>query len=318
MEMISHCSICDAHTRVHMYGNRYFCDEHYAAFYQDLPAIWQASIITFGIVIGLIVALVGASLILTDNVGPTWHTAFSLGTSVLPTLAWFVLIYRAASRSHTELPTLIPVLAGIAVLMAAAAVHPFQAGLLDLDNWLTRTPSTLRLLGTILLKGFPTAFVAYFAVLLITWRTGQFTRRVDGVLFMMSVSFPYAATLSVLYVLDHGTLTLISGNLRLISLQAAVVTSGMVLGYFFGQNRFQDMPPYYLSAAVAASAFINGLLLYISSELDGSSLGITQTGFSPWPGIVASMLALAATFAIISGLMRRQNGLIQARLEKTA
>ena len=58
--------------------------------------------------------------------------------------------------------------------------------------------------------------------------------------------------------------------------------------------------------------------VYGQPDLDSSSLGITQSGFSPWPGIVVSLLTLAGVFALISGLMHRQNGLIQARLEKTA
>jgi len=134
----------------------------------------------------------------------------------------------------------------------------------------------------------------------------------------MAMAAPYAATLAVLYLLDHGTLTLLSGNLRLLTIQASIIASSIILGYFVGQNRFQDMPPFYLSLGVAVSAVINGLLLFASTELDNSSLGITQSGFSPWPGIVASMLALAGAFALISGLMRRQNSIIQARLEKTA
>jgi hypothetical protein len=318
MERYSYCTVCDANTRVHVYGNRHFCDEHYTMFYQDLPLIWQASIVTFGMMIGLIVVLAAASFVVSDSGAITLHWAISLGTAVLPTIVWFTLLYRAASRSHTELPALLPVLGAVAVLLAAAAVHPFQTGLLDLDGWLAGTSGVFRLLGTILLKGFPNTFLPYFAVLLITWRTGQFRRRVEGVLFIMAMAAPYASTLAVLYVLDHGTLTLVAGNLRVLSLQASIIASSILLGYFVGQNRFQDMPPYYLSLGVAVCAAINGLLLFASTELDNTSLGITQSGFSPWPGIVVSMLALAGAFALISGLMRRQNSIIQARLENTA
>lgn len=318
MELYSQCTVCDTSTRVHVYGNRYYCDEHYTMFYQDLPLIWQACIVTFGLMIGMVAVLAGASLFISDSGSIMLHWAISLGTATIPTIVWFTLLYRAASRSHTEVPTLLPVLAAIAILLAAAAVHPFQTGLLALDGWLAGTSGILRLVGTILLKGFPNTFLPYFAVLLVTWRTGQFMRRVEGVLFTMAMAAPYAATLAVLYVLDHGTLTLLSGNLRVLSLQAAIFASSIILGYFIGQNRFQDMPPYYLGLGVAVGAGFNGLLLFVSTELDSTSLGITQSGFSPWPGIVVSMLALAGAFVLISGLMRRQNGIIQARLEKTA
>ena len=134
MELYSYCTVCDANARVHVYGNRHFCDEHYTMFYQDLPPIWQASIITFGMMFGMIIVLVAASFVVGDSGAITLHWAISLGTAILPTIIWFTLLYRATSRSHTDLPTLLPVLGAIAVLLAAAAVHPFQAGLLNLDK----------------------------------------------------------------------------------------------------------------------------------------------------------------------------------------
>jgi hypothetical protein len=317
MELTPRCVVCMSPAPNHVYGNRHYCEQHFSTFYEDLQFVWRTSIVTFGVFITSVILLAVGSLLLADNSTVVMRWAVSLLIAVVPSLAWFTLLYRASSRSNRELSSLIPILAGVAILLAAAVVHPFQLGLLDLDTWLSRSTTGIRLLGLILLKGFPNAFLLYISILFITWRSSAFVRRIDGILFTLAMAFAYSSTLNVLYVLDHSALSVVSGNFRLVTQQSAIVASSLVVGYYLGHNRFQDMPPYYLSVGVGLAAILNGLLLYAGTELDATGLGIQQSGFSPWPGLVVSLVALAVIFAIVRGLIMRQNGLINARLNRS-
>lgn len=314
MELLGYCTVCEAPNPTHEYGHRSYCETHFRTLYEDFPLLWRTSTVVFGVILVMVVALLLIDVLLGNRLSDTWRFVISVGVSVLPGMLWFFLLYRTASRARVHVPEPLPILAIAAVFLAAAAIHPFLASLLQLETWLSQTASTTRLIGLILLEGFPQAFLFYAAILFIAWRSVDFCRRVDGVLFTIVLGIGYSSTLNLAYALDHPTLAVLNGNLRLLTMQAAHLASGLALGYFVGHNRFEDMPPYFLAIGVSSSAILGGLMLYAGSELNNTGLGITQTGFSPWPGLVVGMLALAVIFATVRGLMQQQNDLLQAKL----
>ena len=232
----------------------------------------------------------------------------------LSPLVWITLYYRSSRRNRAGASPWPPLLFALGSLVAVAVTHPIFSSIIELELWLSRTNATNRFLAHILLNGFFHMFVLYALVRYLSWDHPSFDHRVHGLVLTLSACLGYATALNFFFIIDHEGLTILYGGLRLISQLCAFVAPALILGYFLGINRFEDMPFYYLSAGLLLSAVANGLLLYAGSELNYVGLSLTQTGFSPWPGFVASVLALVATGATIYGLLRRQNALARARL----
>lgn len=263
----------------------------------------------------MILGLAATAFLLPAEGASTPNVGAGIFVSVAPALLWLALLYRGTRRSTESLPAIVPSFMLVGVLVAAAVTHPIFRTVLETENWFSRTNALNRFLGSILLNGFFDVFVLYAIIRFLAWNHPSFSHRTDGVLLAMAASLGYSTTLSVFYVIDHAGLTAVNGSLRVLSIGMATVTPGLVLGYFAGHNRFEDMPLHFLVGGVTIAAFINGLLLYAGSELNYTGLGLKQTGFSPWPGVVVNVLALAACFTVVHSLLRRQNSLIKARLE---
>ncbi len=122
--------------------------------------------------------------------------------------------------------------------------------------------------------------------------------------------------MNTLFVLESGGLVLVNGSFRLIAQMSAYLVGSLVIGFFLGRNRFEDMPVYYMSAGMTLAALLTGTLLYASAELNRIRLNLTSDGFSPWPGLVFSLAVLALTYGAVYGLLRRHNALTRARLER--
>ncbi|GAB4478459.1 MAG: hypothetical protein Kow00124_22920 [Anaerolineae bacterium] len=284
-------------------------------FYEDLPAVWRASTLTFGVILLLVAGLAVGHLIIGEPQGTT-RLLVSITAAAAPPLLWAAFLYQIAARQQTAVAPLVLTLFMLGALIAAAVTRPVLLDLLDLDTWLSSTTVIRRLLSNILIGGFWHAFLLYAMVRYTVWRTEVFTRRTDGVLFSMAASWGYALAINLLFVLDQDGLTMLNGNLRLLAQQAAFLVPGVVLGYFLGRSRFEVMPAYYLTLGLVIAAGLNGLLLFAGTELNSIRLGFDQDGFSPWPGLVVSLLAMGLTFFAIYGIIRRDNALTRARLEQ--
>ena len=248
--------------------------------------------------------------------------AVSPGIGILaasfPAIVWFISLYRIGARTQFHISPLPVTLFVLGALLSAAVTRPFLYNIVNLDVWLGRTTANNRFMGDILLNGFTHAFTLYAIIRYIAWDSPAFARRTDGVMLAMAASWGYASLLNVLYVIDLGGMTLLNGGLRLITQLCTFLTTGLILGYFIGRNRFEDAPIYHLSLGLATAAAVNGFLIYASSALNSTSLSLTQSGFSPWPGIALTFGVLVLTFSTVQGLMQRQNALTQGKLEQIA
>ncbi len=312
------CVVCGralADTRE--YGGRTFCRTHLAMFSDDVRPVWRSSVLTFLMMALLVAGVAGGQLVLHNSMAGTARILVGMVVSVVPALAWMLLIYRAGQRGRLALSPLLPTIFVLAALIAAAATRPVLFDLLQINVWLARTSASNRFLGNILIYGMLHAFILYAVVRYSVWQTVYFDHRADGVLYALAAGLGYAAALNVLYVLDQNGLTLLNGSLRLIGQTCAYLSSALIVGYFLGRNRFEDLPFYYMGAGVALAGAVGGLLLYAGNELDRIRLNLTSVGFSPWPGLVLSVVVLIATFAAVYGLFSRHNALTKARLEYT-
>jgi RsiW-degrading membrane proteinase PrsW (M82 family) len=312
-----YCAICGRPLKQpREYGQRYYCQDHLAAFVQDIPPVWQASAWMFGFLLLTILGIGIAGQFLSREPQGTIRFIISAGLSVLPALGWLFFVYRSAARTRTEIPNLVLIVFTLAALVAAAIVRPFLYSLINLDDWLTSTTPSNRFLGSILIGGAVHAFVLYSLVRYTVWQTPAFTRRVDGVLYGLAAAWGYASALDFLFVLDQGGVTLLNGSLRLITQTGAYLSTSLIIGYFLGRNRFENLPFFYLGLGFMLAATVNGLLLYAGSELNNIQLSFDQSGFSPWPGLVVVTLVLALSFGAIYGLFKRHNALTKARIEQ--
>jgi len=308
------CTVCQRSDAGHNpFGNRHFCDEHFAAFAQDSPFLWRTFIISLIAAIVPAVILAIASQFVTDQqqtVSP-WLAVILV---VIPSSAWIARVYRRLQSSDLSFPIILPAVFIAGALVAAALSRPVLYDLIKIDVWLSNTTASNRFLADILIQGFFHSFALYAIVRYSVWRTPIFTRRSDGILFTLSAAWGYAPMLVVLITFSLGQLALRSGSLFVATRLLAYLVPAPVIGFFLGRNRFEDMPFYYLSAGVAIGAFLCGLTLYAGTELNNIAFNLAQVGYSPWPGLVFSIVAILGSFLAIAGLTTRQNSLTRARL----
>jgi hypothetical protein len=315
-QLYSQCTVCKRTVeKSREFGRRQYCEEHFAAFTQDMPSLWQACGITFGLLV-ILIALVGiGGGILDFKPSRAVTVAIGFALALLPPAFWMSTLYQFARRHRHSLSPLLPTLFLLGALLAAAFTRPVLYDMLNFPDWLSRAGQTNRLLGSILLTGFLHMFLLYALVRYTIWRTPVFTNRADGLLYTVSAEWGYASMLAALFVIDRDGITLLNGGLRVITLLPAYLAPALIVGYFLGRNRFEDMPFYYLTSGLCMAAVLNGLLLYAGTELNNVSLSFTEDAYSPWPGMIFNVLALAISYGAIVGLLRRHNALTRAQLE---
>jgi hypothetical protein len=313
----THCSICGGVLNIPQeYRGRLYCNTHFELFYQDTRPLWRATLLTFGLMGLIVFGLAIGNEVVRDRPSATILLGVGLLISTVPAFAWLVFLYRLGARLQFHLSLLPITLLVLAALLSAAATRPFLHDIVNVDVWMGRATTSDRFWGTILLSGFTHTFMLYVLIRYVAWSSLAFVRRTDGVMYALAASWGYAAVFNILFVIDLGQPALLNGGLRLIAHLCTLLSTGLILGYFLGRNRFEDMPVYYLSAGVILAAAVNGFLLYASSALDSVSLGLTESGFSPWPGIALNIAVLALAYSSVYGLTQRQNALTKARLEQ--
>lgn len=313
----THCTICGQVLNVPQeYRGRYYCNAHFDLFFQDTRPLWRATLLTFGLMGLIVLGLAIGNEIVRDQPGAATLLGTGLLISTLPAFVWLIFLYRIGARAQFHLSLLPITLFVLAALLSAAATRPFLHDIVNFDAWVGRATISNRFWGTILLSGFTHTFMLYVLIRYIAWSSLAFVRRTDGVMYAMAASWGYASVFNILFAIDLGQPALLNGGLRLIAHLCTFLSTGLILGYFLGRNRFENLPIYYLSIGVILAATVNGFLLYAGSSLNSIGLGLTQSGFSPWPGLALNIAVLAFTYSSVYGLSQRQNALTKARIEQ--
>ncbi len=309
-----YCTVCQqALALPRAFEGRNYCEDHFALFWNDDTPVWRASILTIALLVLMALAVaLGAQLF--ERVESVFHIGFTLTLSCLPAAVWLLFIYRNAEQLEQPLPLIFPILFALAIMIAAAVVRPLVFEVINVDAWLASTSPSNRFLGNILLRGFLHAFLMYALVRYTVWRSLAFVRRTDGILYALAVGWGYTSVMTLLFGLSQPSLMVLNGGLRLLTLVSAYVTPSIIIGYFLGRNRFEDLPFFFLPFGLVVSAIVCGVLLYAGAELNNIRVNLQVDGFSPWGGLVFSYLILIATFTVIYGLISRQNTLTRARM----
>ncbi len=282
-------------------------------FYADAPRVWQATISSIGALLMVTAGLVVGSVLVGDVSGPP-RVVISLLAAITPSAVWLITIYR--KRGETS--PLVAVVFILAALMAGAITRPMLFDILAFESWMGQTAGNNRFLASIFVLGMWHSFVIYAIVRYTVWRAEVFSKRADGILFGAAAGWGYATAMAMLFAFDHNGLSLVAGNLRVIATHGAYLCPGLIMGYFLGRNRFEDMPFFFLAAGLAISAFLSGLILYGVPSLNSVALSFERNAFSPWPGFMLGIVAVILTTAALIGILRRNNALTRGRLENAA
>jgi RsiW-degrading membrane proteinase PrsW (M82 family) len=314
------CIVCGREvTERRVYGGRQYCDLHFQTFHQDNRPVWQASVLTFSLIGLLIVGIAVANVLFGVEPVGTARLITGVAIAVFPALIWLGLLYWYTTAGGATVSALVPTVFVLSALIAAAVTRPLLYDLIDLDSWLAQASAAERFLTNILVVSSLHTFLLYAIVRYTVWRTPVFERRTDGVMFALVAAWGYAAAFNSLWVIDQGGLSMLNGNLRIVTQTCAFLISALIIGYFLGRNRFEELAFYYLGAGMGLAAILGGLLLYAGTELNNIRVSVVGAdGYSPWPGLVVNLLVLALAFAGVFGLIRRHNALTRARLEQAA
>jgi hypothetical protein len=286
-------------------------------FTEDSPSFWRANGLVFGF--ALIVAVLSSFwsfLADTAFVSSSVRVTIGLIVSCSPAAIWLVSLYQGRfSTSDSVRPYVtIPMIMIVGAFFSGAISHPILTGILHVGQLLSEATPTDRFTGTILIYGMVHVYLTYTAIRIVGGETGTLCRRVEGLVFGLAFSLGYGATFASLFVLDNGGLTLFTGNLRLMSTVVAFCVNGLAVGFVAGTFRFEQMPVYFLPLGLSVCAILHGILLYIGTQLNIVSLSLADSGFSPWPGYIVSVLALAAGIFVAFTFLRQQSLLIRGRI----
>jgi len=249
--------------------------------------------------------LLVAVLILTQVIGiplsPSVTLPLSLVLAALPGAVWLGLLYLA-ERPAPDVVQFMPTVVLLGALVAAAIGVPFLQQVVELDSWAPTAPLTSRFLANVLLVGPTHMFLVYAVVRYTVLRTQIIERQVDGILYTLATAVGYATMLNILLAIQRNGFNPAIGFSRAISDLVGHAAAAVVLGFFLGRNRFENLPFWYLPSGLMLAALVDGIAVYSRSEISRTSLSITQDGFSPWPGLVFNFFLAALSFAIIYGL----------------
>lgn len=315
-EELTACTVCfESLEHDHgVFGNRAYCPKHLKSFMLDRPSLWRATLVSIGSAIALVLLIAIATESLSFAPQGITRTIINLAFVLLPPLFWLFTFYR----EDNAVPISILAVIIVSALVEAALARPFLLGVIQLEQWLSHVPANSRLLNHILLGGMTHAFLMYATVRYTVWRTPSFQRQMDGFLYGMLTGWGYGTTANILLILDHGSVTPLNGGMQLLGQAFIFLTGGIILGYYLGRNRFEDLPPYYLSLGVGLATLVMGVGFYASHELNSGRLNLTRDGYSPWPGGIISLVILGTSFTLAYVLMRRDNALARTRIEMEA
>lgn len=284
-------------------------------FYQPDTDLWRSGLIGIGS-IAIVTALLALLNLVAGEATDIFKLLISLLTALLPALLFFFDLQTRKRRKEPEMARLLMIVFIMGILISTAITRPVLIGVFDLNTWLSESTSRNRLLTQILISGMWHSFMVFAVVRFVVWNSHLFSRRTDGVLLSMTLIWGYTTASGLLNILEGERLSILSGNLRLLSEQASILVIAIIVGYFLGKNRFENSRFFFLPLGLAISALVGGLLLYATVELNSTALAVDSAGFSPWPGIVMGLLALIGGFAGVNGLLNYENNLVTARMER--
>lgn len=292
---------------------RAFCDEHLERLAEDRAGLWRSMAQFMLALVAMIVVVTVLFGIIRLPLGDTARIIVSVALAILPGATWLALVYRL-EKDVGDLIQFGPTVMVLGGLAAAALAQPFLHQVVRVDQWLPTTGLTVRFVSHLLLIGSTHMFLIYAVMRYTLVHTPVIERRVDAILYSLITAIGYATMLNIQLVANNGGLDPINGFIRMAGDVVGHGGAAILLGFFLGRHRFEDVPFWYVPSGLAGAIFIDGLILYSRAEISRTGLSLTKDGFSPWPGLAITIVIAGLVTAAVYGLMNRMNLLTRARL----
>lgn len=278
-------------------GGRVYCDRHFALVNKPHPGFWRASVVQL---LGMalfagVVALVADQV---DTPGRTSLILIGVFLAVVPSALWLAYFYRQ-DRLEPEPKHRVGMVFLVAALLTEAIGRPLVRDWFDVPGW-ALIDGTTSLLASVLISGFTLQAIAYFAVRAVVYTTDEFDERMDGVVYGTVAGLGVATLLNLHYVIDNNGVALTPGVIQVITMALAQASFGGVMGFFMASAKFQHRPIWWVPFGVSIAAILNGVVLWLLSEVSATGLTV-----EPWRSLALGLAVAILVFAVLVALMHR-------------
>jgi protease PrsW len=296
------CCICgDPANPKNVRAGRAYCDRHFAQVNKHHMGFWRTGalqIIAMGI-FSAVVALLADGL---HDLSQTALVLFGVFLAIVPTAWWLFFFYRE-DQIEPEPKTRVAEVFGLALLLTDTVGLRVVNDFFNTRQWID-TDATVSLLGTILISGFVFMAIQYIAVRAVVYASEEFDERMDGIVYGTTAGLGVATLLNLHHIIDNGGVALAPGVIYVVTTALAQASFGGLMGYFMAQAKFEHRPVWWVPAGLSAAAVLNGLFIWLISEVSVSGLTV-----DPWRSLVFGIIVALAAFVVLVALMRRANRL---------
>ena len=223
--------------------------------------------------------------------------AVGIVLALVPALLWLVFFYQQ-DRKEPEPKRVVLRVFLFGARMASGAGEPILS-LFRVDQWIHGS-AWLRLAGLILVVGFTQEFFKFAAVRYTVFPTGDFSGRVDGIIYGVVAGLGYATALNLTYVFSNEGVVLFVGSLQMVDTALAQAGFTAVTCYFLAGARRGDRPVWWVPAGLTLAAILNGLFAFLRHEV--TVQGMT---YKPLNALFLSIGFVAVALGILFFMLRR-------------
>jgi RsiW-degrading membrane proteinase PrsW (M82 family) len=293
------CCICDdpLDPPYKIVGGRAYCARHYELINKPHPGFWRAGVIQIA---GM--AIFSAALAWIGSlIGPiegTPRILVGLFLAIVPSALWLFYFYRQ-DRLEPEPKSQIAVVFLVALVLTEAVGGRVVDDWFRVATWASSDTAT-SLLASILIVGFTRQAIAYTAVRAMVYATPEFDERMDGIVYGTVAGLGVATLLNLRYIVDNGGVALGPGAVQTVTTALAQASFGGLMGYFMAEAKFTHRPVWWVPLGFAVSSILNGLFIWLISEVSASGLTV-----DPWRSLLMGVAVALVVFFALVGLMRR-------------
>ena len=291
------CCVCEKPARHHL-GARPYCDEHFEHATRTNRGLWRTGIVNLIALVAFtaIVAL-GANSIPSDLSEPAL-IMLGLLLAIIPAFLWMGFFYLQ-DRLEPEPHHYVAAVFVLSALLTDVVGRRLLLEVFDIEAWLPIN-NVSALVGSILVIGFTLEFIKYISVRTTIYPTDEFDERMDGIVYGTAAGLGVATMLNLRFIIDSGGADLGLSVIHVVVTALAQGTFGGLTGYFLGEMKFVDEPHWWMPAGLSLSAVLNGLFIWLISEINTAGLDV-----EPVRGLIFAFVVSAITFGVLILLMRR-------------
>jgi RsiW-degrading membrane proteinase PrsW (M82 family) len=217
---------------------------------------------------------------------------------IVPSALWVFYFYRQ-DRLEPEPKSRIAVVFLVALVLTEALGRRVVDDWFRVGTWASANTVT-SLLASILIVGFTRQAIAYIAVRAMVYATPEFDERMDGIVYGTVAGLGVATLLNLRYIVDNGGVAIGPGAVQTVTTALAQASFGGLMGYFMAEAKFAHRPAWLVPLGYAVTSILNGLFIWLISEVSVSGLTV-----DPWRSLLMGLAVALVVFFALVGLMRR-------------